>query len=376
MAKISGITKYKTGNGIRYKVNTKESGRTIKKNGFQSQEAAKKWLENQRKVFSKKSSSDMAILSFQEFQREYEELHLPCLKFRTRNRYQVDLRLRIGPEFQGMKLDQITPKHISQFRSRLQQNLSPKSVNNCIGTLSAMFSKAIEWDYLDVNPVKLKPLRVARSSDENWWKDQSYIHQFMEALETDDAWGNGTREGFKEPYRAALIMPLEVGARLGEVCCLLRSDIDFHGCTISISKTYDDKQHAIVPTKNYETRILRFQKDSRLHRWLEEACGTKMPADHVFTTRTGKMVLPSKLANEVFRKWNSRLGLPRITFHGLRHTFATWYLKRGGEIYTLYKTLGHKDIGTTMKLYYHHTAAVFEPMSWDEKPRRLSLVKK
>ena len=33
-----------------------------------------------------------------------------------------------------------------------------------------------------------------------------------------------------------------------------------------------------------------------------------------------------------------------IKFHSLRHTFASWWVMRGGDIYRLKEVLGHADI--------------------------------
>ena len=44
----------------------------------------------------------------------------------------------------------------------------------------------------------------------------------------------------------------------------------------------------------------------------------------------------------------------RLTFHGLRHSFATHYQ---GELDTLQQLLGHADITTTIK-YYRHTSVL------------------
>lgn len=365
MANISGIKSYKTNKGIRYSVNTLVNQKPIKKQGFLTQKDAKSWLHEQKELHSKRPDYISVVPCWEEFVEEYRRLHLSTKKDRTQRRYEIDIKYHLSPEFNYQKLDQIKPKMVEHLRSKLQKKLAPKSVNNAICTLRTMLQKAIDWSYLIDNPVKIKNLKVVKSSDENWWKDESYISTYIDALEFDDAWGNGTRKGFKEPYRAALLMPLEIGPRIGEVVALKVSDVDLNDCTVTISKTYNDKNHEIEPTKNYETRILQFEPNSRLHIWLQEACENKSHDEFVFSTCTGKRVLPCRLSNTTFRKWNNRLGLPRVTFHGLRHTFATWYLKRGGSIYDLYKILGHKDINTTMRLYYHRDNKVIKTMSWD-----------
>ena len=47
-----------------------------------------------------------------------------------------------------------------------------------------------------------------------------------------------------------------------------------------------------------------------------------------------------------------RLGLPQSGFHLLRHTFATQYLRHGGDVVRLSIVLGHSEVPTTMK-YLH-----------------------
>jgi integrase/recombinase XerD len=46
------------------------------------------------------------------------------------------------------------------------------------------------------------------------------------------------------------------------------------------------------------------------------------------------------------------LGLPQSGFHLLRHTFATQYLRNGGDVVRLSIILGHSEVSTTMK-YLH-----------------------
>ena len=51
-----------------------------------------------------------------------------------------------------------------------------------------------------------------------------------------------------------------------------------------------------------------------------------------------------------------RVGLPRIRFHDLRHTFATMALQNGVDVKTLSGALGHYSAGFTLNTYTHATA--------------------
>lgn len=48
-----------------------------------------------------------------------------------------------------------------------------------------------------------------------------------------------------------------------------------------------------------------------------------------------------------------KTGVEHISPHTLRHTFATRYLKGGGDIYILSKILGHSSVAVTEKVYAH-----------------------
>lgn len=57
--------------------------------------------------------------------------------------------------------------------------------------------------------------------------------------------------------------------------------------------------------------------------------------------------------NETLRRILLNLKLPLITFHGLRHTFATRLVESKCDIKTVSTILGHSTVATTLNLYVH-----------------------
>lgn len=52
-----------------------------------------------------------------------------------------------------------------------------------------------------------------------------------------------------------------------------------------------------------------------------------------------------------FREFLERHNLPKMTFHGLRHTAATLLIGKGVQDLTVSALLGHSDPGTTKRIY-------------------------
>lgn len=52
-------------------------------------------------------------------------------------------------------------------------------------------------------------------------------------------------------------------------------------------------------------------------------------------------------ADKSFYELLERAKIRRFRFHDLRHTFASWYMMSGGDLYELSKLLGHSNIKMT-----------------------------
>jgi integrase len=89
--------------------------------------------------------------------------------------------------------------------------------------------------------------------------------------------------------------------------------------------------------------------------------------DLVFALEDGNPVPPKRISKACVRAVE-RAGLPRLSPHGLRHTFATVALEAGVLTKVLADVLGHSSATLTADLYSHST----EPSTRDASDRLAS----
>lgn len=193
-----------------------------------------------------------------------------------------------------------------------------------------------------------------------------------------------TSDGY---MRRGALIALHTGMRLGEVCALRWQDVDWRAHLIQVAHAVSvrgDRKLGLLDTKGHERRYVPL--DNILYAVLKEvrdqlrsrlvAIGlARDVADRVLnetyiTSDDAKaFTYPKTLGNAVAglcRKLDLQgIEGPVITFHGLRHTFATQWLASGGDIKALSDVLGHKDVTTTLDIY-----AARDPMG-----KRLGMIK-
>lgn len=72
----------------------------------------------------------------------------------------------------------------------------------------------------------------------------------------------------------------------------------------------------------------------------------------VFTDEIGRALEPPAVSS-AFRRSVKVAGLPPLTLHGLRHTFATIGLEAGVDVLYVAEMLGHSSPAITQSVYQH-----------------------
>ena len=132
--------------------------------------------------------------------------------------------------------------------------------------------------------------------------------------------------------KALVLLALDTGLRLGEIAGLQVADLQ-DGWLLVNGKT-GERQVPVSP----EVLDLIWRQVAGDYVWPSTKGGR-------LTRRGIQLVLTRLIADAGIQR--TRPG-QRIGPHCLRHTFATWYIRRGGKVAVLQEILGHDKIETTM----------------------------
>lgn len=114
------------------------------------------------------------------------------------------------------------------------------------------------------------------------------------------------------------------------------------------SRQVDLDPRTVAALRTWKTRQAR----ERLVAGEAWAGGTPGESGYVFTDELGEPLRPDRLGT-AFLAAQDGLGLPRLVFHGLRHTSATVLLSKGVPITLVSERLGHSKVSITLDVYGH-----------------------
>ena len=292
-----------------------------------------------------------------------KEEHFPFVKERKKELYGVVNERTVASILKSKSTNEKTAHKIANFFDmnlsalfvihNTKEKLSEQTLLHHFRLLKAILNTAVRWNLLVSNPAeRVKPPRVEKKEISCLNGDE--INRMLELLKTEPL-----------KYQAAVYIGVFGGLRVGEVTALKWSDIDFQTGKISVTKAAQyisgmgnfektpkndsSKRELILP--DIALQILKeHQREQAMERL---ALGSQwISGDYIFTQWNGKRISYSTISHW-FIKWISKTDLPKVTFHGLRHSNASVLIAHGTNIATVSKRLGHSRISTTSDIYTH-----------------------
>src|ERR1041385_6522138 len=226
-----------------------------------------------------------------------------------------------------------TLKDVEQFKLKRIETCSPTTVNIEFRALRAAFNLAIKWQLLNENPFQ-KSGQIKLPERVPIYLQKDDLQKLLEKVKESE---------LKEVYIFAVL----TGLRLGEILNLQWSNIDFQRNLIVLDNatkfTTKSGKCRNVPMNNLVIEILRKRSLFRqICNWVFNRRG--LPLTESFVSHKFKKYVEEAKLNDAFH------------FHSLRHTFATWLVQDGVNIYEVQKLLGHSSVKVT-EIYSHLAAS-------------------
>lgn len=282
---------------------------------------------------------DKVDISFNEMAELYLTNHAKVSKMSwQQDIYQLNAQLL--PFFGKYKLSQITPLDIERFKAkRFKEGKSPQTVKHSVNLISIIINKAIKWQkFKGINPVAATE-RIRVDSCRTRFLSKDEIDRLFKACDSDQLFSKycpmSSRERVfaRQELKNIVVLAIHTGFRLSELARLTWNDVDM-------------KQKLLHVIKGKSKTSIRAVPMTRL---VEETLSSMLKKKKA---RTERLFLTDR--NDLYKKVVCIAKLEDVNFHTLRHTFASHFMMRGGQLLTLSKLLGHSSIKVTMR--YAHLA--------------------
>lgn len=222
-------------------------------------------------------------------------------------------------------LSDTTSMHLLAHLERIGKTNHPGTVARYYIGLKTFFKVMVDDGMISKNPMAgipkpKKPKLLIRPLD------KTQIAALMAIVKRKDFVGIRNR--------AMLYLFLDSGLRKSELINLKPEDVDWNG------------QQVRVMGKGGKERMVPFGNSCRQGLWAYWTKRRTVERQHFFINHFGNKLAAPRVS-EMVRRLGARIGV-HLTVHQLRHTFATEYIRNGGDPISLKEMLGHETLETVM----------------------------
>jgi integrase len=333
-------------NGL-YEARLQRDGRRYSVYGRTEREALAKLAELERKLAIDQAPPP-GKLTVEELCQRWLETERRRWKPRTAHDYQWHLERYVYPVIGQVRLAKLTPDRLQ----RLLDSIPGRAANSVYRILHRCFSVGIRWGYLAANPCDRVIPPVYQPPPVELPDADNLARLFWHCLESDD------------DYAPLIGLTLLTGLRLGEVRSLKWDDIDLETGRINVIRSTQKVGNRWVTTEpktkagrrtvfvgELGIQLLRRQKAVVAKRRLQ--AGTRWQENGLVFPGTAGQPLSADRVNAGVRRLCRSAGVPKLTFHQLRHGSASLSLLAGVALPDLSRRLGHSDVSVTTRIYAH-----------------------
>lgn len=242
-------------------------------------------------------------------------------------------------------LEELLQYNFNSFVEQLMEKLSSKTVKDIMTVLKAILKYAeIKYDINFKISLISTPAQITNEVEVFNDKDRKEMEKYC--IQS------------KKIRDLGVLISLYTGLRIGEVCALKWSDIDFEKKYIKVNHTlqrvYVNKRETKVLYDRPKTKksIRKIPMAKVLYEKLKEISKNYDNAAFVLTGSTKRYYEPLGY-RYIYRRILEKCDIEYKRYHQLRHTFATRCIKVGMDVKSLSEVLGHANVSITLNIYVH-----------------------
>ena len=269
------------------------------------------------------------------------------VKRSTYSAYSLLVTNHLIPAFAGV--DDVTEEMVQNFVfTKLEQGLGQKSVKDILIVLKMILKFAEKQGFIQHREIDVK-FQTERERQDIEVLSKSHQKAIMSYVQNHFTFMN-----------LGIYICLCAGLRIGEVCALVWDDVDVEAGVINVSKTIQ-RIYVVEGAEKHTEVIIDTPKSKNSIREIPIAKDLlKMIKPFKKVVNGGFYVLPNsprptepRTYRNYYKRLMKQLDMPKLKFHGLRHSFATRCIESKCDYKTVSVLLGHSNISTTLNLYVH-----------------------
>jgi len=277
----------------------------------------------------------------------WKEYKRPYVKQSTMAAYLLILENHLLPAFG--ENDSLPEQSVQSFvLEKIECGLSVKSIKDILIVLKMVMKFGVknewmnyyEWDIKYPTNSANKELEVLSVSNHRKILDHIQSHFTFTGL--------------------GIYISLSTGLRIGEICALKWNDINITEGTITVSRTIE-RIYMVEGEKKHTELVISSPKTKNSCREIpmsKELLAIVKPLkkivnDDFYVLTNDEHPTEPRTYRNYYNGLMEKLGIPRLKYHGLRHSFATRCIEAGCDYKTVSVLLGHSNISTTLNLYVH-----------------------
>lgn len=312
----------------------------------------------EKKEVNRTTAEQSETITFDDFFNSYEaaQAGIKSDKFikNERQYYNIHIKDHIGSK----PLKEVTVEDIETIKQVMLKATKPSgepkyaaaTINHILKLCRHVFNVAITHKKVSENPTKHTKLLKVNNQRLRFLSHEDadiLLKQLQEIKSPEEKGLNYYKQNQTSQTYELAVLSLYCGCRASELFALRANDVNFATGFLTIR---DSKNHSSRNVPMPEIVIFTLKRRLSALNITQE--------DYIFRNKDGGQINEisdryQEIADKLFNSDIEDRKL-RVVFHTLRHTYASWLVQSGVDLYTVKELMGHKTLAMTMR--YAHLA--------------------